>query len=163
MAGRKKVNRHAIKRHRNYSVEEAARVLGVAKGTVRRWIKGDLPAITDRKPILILGEDLSDYLKARARPKSRCGPGECYCFKCRAPRPAAEGMADFIPQTSTGGNLRALCGTCGTLMHRQVSNNQLKAFSSILDVSVMQAPAHIRECPGPCLNDHFEKESKTHA
>jgi hypothetical protein len=31
---------------------------------IRRWIKsGALPAITDRKPNLILGGDLFDYLK----------------------------------------------------------------------------------------------------
>jgi excisionase family DNA binding protein len=55
-------NRRSIKIHRNYTVEEAARVTGCAKGTIRRWIKsGALPAITDRKPNLILGGDLFDY------------------------------------------------------------------------------------------------------
>jgi excisionase family DNA binding protein len=59
-------NRRSIKIHRNYTVEEAARATGCAKGTIRRWIKsGALPAITDRKPNLVLGGDLFDYLKAR--------------------------------------------------------------------------------------------------
>jgi excisionase family DNA binding protein len=41
-------NRRSIKIHRNYTVEEAARTTGCAKGTIRRWIKsGALPAITD--------------------------------------------------------------------------------------------------------------------
>jgi len=163
MAGRSRPNRCAVKLHRSYTVDEAASVLGVAKGTVRRWLKDGLPAISDRKPILILGGDLSDFLKARARPKCRCGPAECYCVKCREPRPAAGGMADFIPLTPNGGNLRAICGTCGTLMHRRISHSQLKAFAAILDVSITEAPTHIGERPSPCLNDHLTKEANDHA
>lgn len=163
MANRSRPNRRAVKLHRSYTVDEVARVLGVAKGTVRRWLKSGLPAISDRKPILILGGDLSDFLKARARPKTKCGPAECFCFSCRQPRAAAAGMADFIPLTSTGGNLQALCDTCGTVMHRHVSKAQLSALRAVLDVSVMEAPAHIGERPSPCLNDHLIKEANDHA
>ena len=141
----------------------AIMVVAEHKGTVRRWLKGGLPAISDRKPILILGGDLSDFLKARARPKTKCGPAECFCFKCRAPRPPAAGMADFIPLTPTGGNLRALCDTCGTLMHRHVSSAQLEALKAVLDVSIMEASADIRERPSPRLNDHLEKGAQAHA
>ena len=114
-------------------------MLGVSKGTIRRWLKSGLPAVKDRKPLLILGGDLSDYLKSRARPHARCRPGECYCVKCRQPRQAAERMADFIPMTETGGNLRALCEICGTLMHRRVSLSQLRDFQTILDASIVEA------------------------
>lgn len=146
MAGRSKPNRGAVKIHHNYTVEDASRVVGVSKGTVRRWLKSGLPSINDRKPVLILGGDLSDFLKARSKPKARCDLTECFCFRCRVPRMPAENMADFIPLKPTGGNLRALCGTCGTLMHKRVSDDQFKALRVILDVSVMEPPAHIREC-----------------
>jgi excisionase family DNA binding protein len=80
-------NRRSIKIHRNYTVDEAARVTGCAKGTIRRWIKSRaLPAITDQRPNLILGGDLADYLKARATGGPKLKLHECYCFKCRAPR-----------------------------------------------------------------------------
>lgn len=65
----RKPDRRSIKLHRSYTVDEASRTIGSAKGTIRRWIKsGALPALTDQKPNLILGEDLIDYLKARAKP-----------------------------------------------------------------------------------------------
>lgn len=163
MANRSRPNRRAVKLHRSYTVEEASRVLGVAKGTVRRWLKIGLPAISDRKPILILGGDLSDFLEARARPRTKCGPAECYCFKCRQPRAAAAGIADFIPLTPKGGNLRALCDTCGTLMHRHVSGAQLKALQAVLDVSITEPSARIGERPSARLNDHFDKGARDHA
>jgi excisionase family DNA binding protein len=85
-------NRRSIKIHRNYTVEEAARATGSAKGTIRRWIKsGALPEITDRKPNLILGGDLFDYLTARATPGPKLRLNECYSLKCRAPREPAAG------------------------------------------------------------------------
>lgn len=54
MPGRRRFNWSRVKVHRSYTVDEAARLLGVTKGTIRRWIGAGLPAITDRKPFLIL-------------------------------------------------------------------------------------------------------------
>jgi excisionase family DNA binding protein len=155
-------NRRSIKIHRNYTLEEAARATGCAKGTIRRWIKsGDLAAITDRKPNLILGGDLFDYLKARAT----CGPKlrltECYCLKCRAPREPALGMADYVPLTPTTGNLRALCSICTTVMHKAVPLAALAALAGILDVTVQQASKHITDTTKPSLNDHLAREPET--
>lgn len=144
MPGRRRFNWRLVKVHRNYTVDEAARLLGVTKGTIRRWIGAELPAITDRKPFLILGIDLRDYLQARAKPKFRLGPGECFCFGCRQPRPPAEGMADYIPLTPTGGNFRALCPVCSTLMNRRISRRQLEAFGANLEVSIMEASPDLR-------------------
>jgi hypothetical protein len=63
-----------VKKHRSYAVDEVARTLGISKGTVRRWIKSGLSALTDQKPMLILGADLIDFGKTRRRPKSNCAP-----------------------------------------------------------------------------------------
>ena len=156
-------NRRGIKIHRSYSVEEVARSHGVAKGTVRRWIKSGLPALTDRKPTLILGADLMDFLKARAAPKQRCKPHECYCVKCRAPRAPAEAMAEFVPLTPTTGNLRALCPICTTLMHKRIAVVQLEAIRAVLDVTAGEARERITDSPHPSLNDHVPKEPSSHA
>jgi DeoR/GlpR family transcriptional regulator of sugar metabolism len=45
MAGKRPTGQR-IKIHRSYDVTEAARALGVAKGTVRRWLKDGLPCRT---------------------------------------------------------------------------------------------------------------------
>jgi len=145
-------NRRSIKIHRAYTVEAAARVTGCAKGTIRRWIKsGALPAIIDQKPHLILGGD----------PKLQLD--ECYCFRCRAPRAPALNMAEYLPLTATTGNLRALCGTCTTVMHKAIPLAALAALAGILEVTVRQATKHIRDTANPSLNDHLGKELKTNA
>ena len=108
-----------VKIHRCYTIDELARVLGVAKGTVRRWIKSGLPALRDQKPVLILGEDALHFLAARKRSRSKCEPDECDCVKCRTPRRPAGDMAEFVPLTDTTGNLRGICPDCGSLMHKQ--------------------------------------------
>jgi excisionase family DNA binding protein len=65
MAGHR-LDRRRIKRHHSYTVDEAARAIGAARGTVRRWLDKGLPAIRDRKPFLILGDDLAAYMAARS-------------------------------------------------------------------------------------------------
>ncbi len=157
-------NRRSIKIHRAYTVEAAARVTGCAKGTIRRWVKsGALPAIIDQKPHLILGGDLYDYLKARAMSGPKLQLHECYCFRCRAPRAPALNMAEYLPLTATTGNLRALCGTCTTVMHKAIPLAALAALAGILEVTVRQATKHLRDTANPSLNDHLGKELKINA
>ena len=54
---RQRPDRRRVKIHRTYAVDESARLLGIAKGTVRRWLKQGLSAIDTRKPVLIRGSD----------------------------------------------------------------------------------------------------------
>jgi hypothetical protein len=150
-------NWRGVRRHRSYSVDEAARTVDVGKGTVRRWTKTGLPAITDRKPTLILGSDLIDFIKSRGSPSSAVSRTKCYCFACRAPRRPAFNAVEYVPLTPTSGNLRALC-TMSTVMHKRVSTASLAALQAILSVTVTQADKPISKSDGPCLNDNFERE-----
>ena len=136
--GRHRLDRRKVKIHRSYTIDEAARTIGAAKGTVRRWLDKGLPAIRDRKPILILGADLADYMARQARPKRSCPPGACYCIKCRDARQPDGGMAEFVQLTPTNGNLRGLCPACGTMMHRRTSLKQLEQIRAVLDVSIVE-------------------------
>lgn len=153
----------SIKRHHNYTVEEAARALVLSRGTVRRWIAKGLPALTDRKPFLILGDDLIEFLKQRRRPRAQCGPGEFYCLRCKAPRRAALEMAEIVDRNPTSLNLRAICTVCEALMHRRVAHVRLDAFAARMEVADAQAPTRIGEPTDPCLNAHFHEEPETHA
>lgn len=128
----------AVKIHRSYTVEEVAINQGVEKGTVRRWLKAGLQSVNDKRPCLILGGDLVDFLKNRRRPKQTCKPEECYCFKCKAPRKAALGEAEYKPITPTNGQLIALCGECATLMNKRISWAKLEALNGILHITIRQ-------------------------
>ena len=157
---RRRSNYRLVKIHRNYSIEEAARLSGVASLTVRRWIKDELlPAVLGRKPILILGTELADFLGARSHHGgAKLQLEQCYCFKCRSPRSPALGFAEFIPRTPTTGNIRAFCEICDTVMNKAVSMSSLPALSRLVEVTIGQAEQHLMDSARASLNDHIEEE-----
>ena len=119
--------------------------------------------IRDQQPALILGDDLISFLAARRPQKQSCKLDECYCFSCRAPRPAAGRMADVTTNGTTTGNLRALCATCLTVMHKRLSVSKIPELQRLLDVTITQAAPRLSQRLSPCLNDHSSHEGKTHA
>jgi hypothetical protein len=129
-----------VKIHRNYTVEEAARVFGIHKNTVRCWIKAGLPVCDDMRPQLILGRELAAFLQSRRVKKKRpCAPEEMYCFRCRVPRTPAGGMADFVSETDAPGNLVGICPQCSAMMYRRASVAQLPAIRTKLDITIVEA------------------------
>jgi hypothetical protein len=147
---RRRPNRRAICIHRNYEVSELAHLLGVCKRTVRRWMGAGLPAIRDRKPALIMGQDVVDFLDRQAKPKSRCGPGQFFCFRCHAPRSAAFAVAEIVNRSVASLNLRALCSVCAACVHRRVSRNRLGQDMPGIEVRDAQAPQHLGDIDHAC-------------
>lgn len=148
-----------ISRHRAYTVAEIAERLHVAKGTVRRWMKAGLESVDGEKPALISGETLIAFRQDKRRTKQHCQPHECYCFRCRTPRAPALAMADYVPVTTTRGNLVALCEECGTTINKLVSRAKLEALEAILEVSIRPGPIPINDISSPSLNDHLKTEA----
>ena len=142
----KRPNWRKVKKHRSYTVDEAARILGIHKGTVRRYRKIGLLVLDDQRPLLILGSDLIAFLKAQARPKQKCAPHECYCLKCRKPRAPAFNDAEFTPDKAHSGQLRALCETCTTVMHKRVSHAQYRDLRAVLTITITQEKTTLTEC-----------------
>ena len=158
-AHRRLPNPRLVKIHRNYSVEEAASLLGVHKNTVREWLRGGLPALTDQRPLLILGRELVAYLTRRRQANKRpCKPGEIYCVACRSPQKPAEGMAEYRPLTATGGNLAGICPKCNRMIYRRVSLARLPLDKGDLDITTTQERGHIGESSQPSVNRDFSKE-----
>ena len=129
-----------VKIHRNYTVEETSRLLGIHKNTVRAWIKTGLPVCDDMRPQLILGRELVPFLQSRRAKKKRpCAPGEMYCFRCRVPRTPAGDMADFVLKTNALGNLVGICPQCSAMMYRRASVVKLPAIREKLDITIVEA------------------------
>src|SRR5258705_787323 len=123
---KRRPNHRQVKIHRNYTVEEPAGLLGIHKNTVRVGVKTGLPVIDDRRPMLILGQDLAAFLQARrVKNKQTCQPGEIYCVRCRASKHPAGDMADYLPTTEKLGMLKAICPHCDCMMNTRVSMAQL--------------------------------------
>lgn len=148
----RRLNPGLIKIHRTYSIEEAARTLGVHKNTVTNWLKNDLRAIDDRRPILIHGRVLRSFLQARRKKqKSRCRLGELYCLKCRAPKRPLDGKVIYVRLSDSGGNLQGRCSDCQSIICRRVSIARLHEFSAVLTITHRQASPRINDRLMPSL------------
>jgi excisionase family DNA binding protein len=153
---RRHPNPRLAKIHRNYTVEEVARLFGVHRNTVREWIRLGLPTSDDRRPMLILGSHLVAFLHARrAKNKRTCRPGEIYCVRCRAPQSPAGGMADYLPVTETLGSLVGICSGCETIMYRRVNLQRIEQVRGNLDIAFPNAQPRIGESAEPIVNSDF--------
>ena len=111
-------------------------MLGKPKNTVRRWVKDGFGTIDDKRPMLILGHDLVEFIKKRrAKNKQSCKPGQFYCVRCRAPKFSAGDMADYAPVTENFGNLLAICPDCDSIMNRRVSLARIGEVCGKLDIT----------------------------
>lgn len=129
-------NPHRIKIHRTYTYAEAAEVLQKHPNTITNWVRNGLRRVDDRKPYLILGRDLKEYLSAKRKGRKKpCAPGELYCMRCHAPRLPGGAMADYEAISASGGNLIAICAECGTLMYRRVRRVDLNDMFGNLQIS----------------------------
>jgi hypothetical protein len=159
-----RANPRLAKIHRSYTVEEISTLYSVHRNTVRQWIKAGLPVVDQRRPVLVLGSALAEYLRIRRTANKRpCRLGEIYCLRCREPRAPAGANVRYHPISSTQGNLVGMCPSCGTGLFRRVSIANLGQFEGLLRISLPQAGEHIGKSPQPSANSDFTQDAKDHA
>jgi hypothetical protein len=159
MAARR-VAARAVKLHRSYSVPELAACFGVHKNTVRHWQRDGLKPLDGGRPLLFQGAVVRAFLSARNASRKRpCPPGTLYCFRCREPRAPALGMADFVSINAKSGNVRAICETCETVMHRRASKGALASILPGCDVQYVEASPRLKGGSPPSLNCELERHS----
>ncbi len=135
----KRPNPRAIKATRTYTVEEAAIALGVSIGTIRAWVKSGLPLMKSRRPFLILGDALRDFLGNRAKVATvPLQPDQLYCPTCKAGRRPMGLLVDCIPQTPKTARLFGLCEVCGGPCNRMISQTKIDHFSQIFEVAIKE-------------------------
>lgn len=146
-------NYRLVKIHRSYTVEEIAKLFSSHKNTVRRWIKDGLTCIDDKRPMLVLGQVLVEFLQTRRAKKRRiCKQGELYCVRCRSPKSPVGDMAEYFPVTQKFGNLTAICPDCDAIMNRLVSLAKIDEFRGEMDISFSEAQRHLIESTKPSVN-----------
>lgn len=156
-------NHRLVKRSRTYSVDEVANLFGAHRNTVRHWLNNGLRTIDDRRPLLVHGADLADFLKERrTKSKHPCAPGQIYCLRCRVPRTPAGKAVVYRALTADRGDLVGMCSACGCRLFRRVSLAKLRAGAGDLAVAFTDVEGHIGKHPYPSLNCDFEKEPTTH-
>lgn len=137
----KRPNPRALRAARTYTIEEAATALGVTTGTVRSWVKSGLPLMKSRRPFLILGETLRDFLQDRATDaKVNLKPDQMYCLSCKAARTPMGHLVDCIPQSDRTARLMGLCEVCGGTCNRIIGKARIDHISRIFDLVMKDVP-----------------------
>lgn len=156
---------HRIKIHMIYSIREVSDLLHCHKRTVSRWVKEEgLIADKSQKQWLIRGEDLKPFLGHRQEARRhRMALHECFCFACKAPREPAARMADYVHETATAGQLKALCPECSTIMNKKVRRSDLDAIRARIEVTVQPPAPRIVSLEEPRETVTFRTEDQTHA
>ncbi|WIM09471.1 helix-turn-helix domain-containing protein [Enhydrobacter sp.] len=145
-------------------MEEAARLFGTHRNTVRAWLRAGLKTIDGARPTLILGSELRRFLGERSAKRKRPTPsGMIYCLRCREPRRPAGDIADYLPRTATSGDLQGICPDCDTLLYRRVNRSTLEVVCDGLDVTIREVDSRLRQRNEPSLNDDSATRSFAHA
>lgn len=154
-------NPRLAKMHRNYTVEEIASLYKVHKNTVREWIKQGLPTLNEKRPMLILGVDIANFLqKQRQKNKHPCQSGEIYCIRCRQPKKPVGNIAQYQIITEILGNLTAICPDCELIINRKVSLAKIEDIQGSLNITFPQALQHIVKRIKPTVNSDLEEGAK---
>lgn len=128
-------NPRRAKSLRSYTLVEVAELYAVHPQTVRNWRKQGLAPIDGARPALFHGTALNLYHAEQRRVgKQTCGPGELFCFGCRAPRRPALRMADYTPLTAATGTVSAICPVCEGIMCQRVNSTRLARFENEVEV-----------------------------
>ncbi len=153
---KRRPNPRLVKTHSTYTFCEAALKCNVHKNTVRAWVREGLPTMDTKRPYLIHGGDLREFLEKRRSSKKRtCKPGQLYCLRCREPKFPAGKMAEFKQINEALGSLFALCPDCTSPMNRRMNQAQLGQIPSEIEVTLLKVKSHISKSVEPHLNSHF--------
>jgi len=128
-------NTNLIKESLCYSTNDMARRFNIHKRTVQEWYKAGLPRIDNRKPSLVLGTDLKNFLKTRQnKRKSKCRKNELYCMKCKAPRQSSNNAVDIRLLSKTRLMIIGLCVHCNTKTNKIATTKNIAEISKIFAI-----------------------------
>ena len=119
-----------ICKSRVYTFEMAARIVGVSHATFRKFPSEGLRVINDKRPHLVRGADLIEFLTKRMDAnRPIMVEGQYYCMTCRASRDARAGTVSFTQHTAMTGRLSAICDECSGKIGQFCSVSKWKQIS----------------------------------
>lgn len=131
----KRVSTQRIRKHRHYTYEDAADVLDLSVQTVRSWRGQGLYVLAERKPHLILGEAMIEFLQERQKKaKQKMAPNQMFCMSCKAPRRPLDLIAVYVPISPGRGRLEGLCEVCDGSLNRFVREKDRADLAKIFDL-----------------------------
>ena len=132
----KRVSAARIKTHQSYTVADAVAALGVGTGTIRQWVRDGLPILRGKRPYLLLGRDIKEFVKIRTDAR-RCqlAKNEVFCLSCRKPRKPEQGLVEIRFLECNRPMVAALCPTCGATCNRLISASATPDWSALCAVA----------------------------
>jgi hypothetical protein len=150
-ARKRTYNTRLIKRDYPYFISEIAELFHLHRNAVWRWMKTGLSAVDHRRPVLVHGKDLIEFLNARQIGRKRkCAIDEFYCCRCRRPRHALLNHVYVQLQTETRLNLSGICENCGTRMNRAGSVAKIEIYRRTFIIQAA-AEGRISGCSDPVV------------
>ncbi len=132
---KRKYNTRLIKQTLSYSTQEIVSLFDLHKRTVQEWYTQGLPRIDDRKPFLVLGLHLKEFLdKRQGNRKKHCQTKEFYCFSCKEPRQSWENIVDIKFLNEKRLMIVGLCVQCNTPLNKISSPKKLDELHKIFVV-----------------------------
>ncbi len=133
----KRFSARGISKHRSYTIEEAAQIIGACPQTLRKWENEGLKLLMSRRPHLVNGADLVVFLQAREakRKRPKLEIGQVRCFGCGVSKKPLGLMADYVPITPSRGRLAALCADCESTCSLFIGQAKLALYANILDIA----------------------------
>jgi len=126
-----------------YTVEEAAGVVGSCARTIRNWVwSGDLPVVSQNRPILILGADLKAAVIIKKKPRTRLQDlTDFFCMTCKEARPGRDGTISCEASEGSPSVAYARCSICDGRCSRRLSASQLDELRRVLSRNTSNTPA----------------------
>lgn len=155
--GKRSYPYNKVKYGRSYDKDEICALLDTHPQTVQAWInKQGLKTIDNKKPALVYGYDLQEFLKKYNNAnKYHTEFDEMPCFKCALARPFLQNRIAVI-QKSNGLMVKAVCRTCKGKMNKTYKLTdfpKLRRTFSVVDVS------ELYDCERPSVKTHIHNHT----
>jgi len=132
---------HSVQYWRCYDIEDICTLFKdfeLHAQTIRAWIKKlGLKTIDHKRPTLIYGNDLADFLK-KQNVKHKCKTvfNEMFCMKCKQARPVLKQSVMAIHESGYI-KVKGQCRTCKTIMNKSykiIDWPKIKQVFHVVDV-----------------------------
>jgi hypothetical protein len=124
-------NYKLIESNRSYSTEKIKKLIGIHEQTIREWIKeGNLECVS-KKPILIYGAVLKEFIKNKNEShKKTLNFNEFKCLKCKAISIPKDNQISIYHNKN--GSIRAtgICQNCNNEFSKLYKKNSINEFQN---------------------------------
>jgi len=133
---------YRIKSNKTYTEKELAETIGATTRCIQKWLKAGMPKIENSNPVLFMGKDVKEYLKAKFNEKKankEATRGKFNCFRCRKNVDAAENSISIVETGRMIGKykqyiIKGRCKECGGKVC-MLSSSRIIEDTSILNIS----------------------------